>query len=76
MKEKLAELAHQQWSGWMEYFFSKCMIHDDGTATIPKWTVERWKLQLKTSYLDLSEQEKDSDRNEAQRMISVIKMVD
>ncbi len=22
--EKLAQLAHQQWSGWMEYLFSKC----------------------------------------------------
>jgi len=67
MKEGLAELAHAQWSGWMEYLFSKCTSNADGTMTIPKWAVDRWKRQCDTLYADLSEEEKDSDRAEADK---------
>jgi len=65
LRETLAELAHSQWSGWMEYLFSKCTLNQDGTATMPKWAVDRWQKQVETAYADLSEKEKDSDRTEA-----------
>ena len=71
MREKLAALAHQQWSGWMEYLFEKSTRNEDGTVTIPKWAVDRWVRQIRTSYRDLSESEKDSDRVEADRVIEV-----
>ena len=71
--ERLAELCHEQWSGWMEYMFSKC----DGTAlpgyrVIPEWAEKRWTRQLLTPYAELSEEEKDSDRKEAQRFIDLL----
>ena len=72
MREKLAEFAHKQWSGWMEYLFSKCSVNNDGTATIPKWAVDRLTRQINTNYENLDEQEKESDRNEADGMIDVI----
>jgi hypothetical protein len=72
MLEKLAELAHIQWSGWMEYLFSKCTFNEDGTATIPKWAVDRWKRQIATDYKDLPEEEKESDRNEARRVMELL----
>jgi len=65
MREKLAEFAHKQWSGWMEYLFGKCTLNEDGTATIPKWAVDRWTRQLLTPYENLDEPEKESDRKEA-----------
>jgi hypothetical protein len=34
-REALAELAHEQWVGWMRYMFSKSQFNDDGTVTIP-----------------------------------------
>ena len=71
--EQLADLAHQQWSGWMEYLFSKCTENQDGTVTIPKWAVERWKRQIETKYIDLPEEEKESDRDEARRVLEVFK---
>lgn len=72
MKEKLSEYAHNQWSGWMNYLFSKCEINEKGEATIPKWAVDRWKNQIQTPYDKLSEEEKNSDRIEADGMIKIM----
>lgn len=73
VKERLAEYAHKQWSGWMEYLFSKCVLKADGTAIIPAWAVDRWKRQIDTAYDNLSEQEKESDRKEAEGMLEIIR---
>ncbi len=73
LREELAEYAHNQWIGWMEYLFKKSIDNQNGTVTIPKWAVDRWKTQCKTNYQDLSEQEKDSDRSEAIEMLTIIK---
>lgn len=71
-REALAELCHEQWSGWMQYLFEKCEENKDGTATIPKWAVERWSRQMKTKYRQLSENEQNSDRAEADRFLALI----
>lgn len=76
LREQLADLAHQQWSGWMEYLFSKGTVNDDGTWTMPAWAVERWRRQMQTSYAELSEQEKNSDREEADRVLALIGLMD
>lgn len=68
--EVLAEYAHQAWSGWMEYLFSKCEPKfREGSLEIPSWAVERWKRQMTTPYTDLPDGEKESDREEARRML-------
>lgn len=79
-REKLAALAHEQWSGWMRYMFNRCarqVINNyyDNTkeVIIPGWAVERWTRQMNTPYEDLPEEEKESDRNEADRVIQLIK---
>lgn len=69
--EALANLAHEQWSGWMEYLFEKSTKNTDGTVTIPKWAVDRWKKQMTTPYAELTEEEKESDRVEARKMLSL-----
>lgn len=72
MREQLAELAHEQWSGWMEYLFEKGIFNKDGTWTMPRWAVKRWTCQMKTPFSQLSNEEKDSDRKEADRFIAII----
>lgn len=72
MREKLANLCHEQWSGWVRYMFSKGTFNDDGTWTMPAWAVERWKRQMETPYAELSESEQNSDRNEADKFLSVL----
>lgn len=70
--EALAEYAHEAWSGWMQYMFSKCERQDNGTFVIPRWAVERWWRQMKTDYSDLPESEKASDRAEATKMMDIM----
>lgn len=72
MRERLAKLCHSQWSGWMRYLFSKGTFNDDGTWTMPKWAVDRWMRQMNTAYAELLDDEKDSDRFEADRFLEVI----
>ncbi len=73
LREQLAEYAHIAWSGWMEYLFEKSISNSDGTVTIPKWAVDRWSKQCNTIYGELPDEEKESDRHEADRMIVIIK---
>ena len=68
-REILAELAHAQWTGWMEYLFQKGTHNEDGTWTMPAWAVARWKRQTETPYADLSFDEKESDRKEADKFL-------
>ena len=71
IREKLAEYAHEAWAGWMQYLFSKSKYNADGTLTIPKWAVQRWERQMATRYKDLPEEEKKSDRDEADKMLDI-----
>lgn len=71
-RESLAEYAHDAWSGWMRYLFGKSTRNQDGTITIPAWAVDRWTRQAGTKYADLPENEKDSDRAEADKMIGIM----
>lgn len=71
-REELAKYAHDAWSGWMEYLFGKCTINRQGDCVIPREVYKRWYRQMKTSYADLPENEKESDRYEADRMLKIM----
>lgn len=60
--ESLADDEHKKWSHWMAYLFSQGVANGDGSMTIPKDKVDRWQRQAATGYLDLQEDEKESDR--------------
>lgn len=70
--EHLAEKEHASWSHWMDYLFSRCQQNADGSATIPTDLVVRWQAQAATPYAQLSEKEKQSDRNRVEKIIPII----
>jgi len=72
LREGLAEYAHDAWAGWMKYMFEKGTLNEDGTYTMPAWAVMRWQRQANTPYAELPEEEKESDRLEADRMIEIM----
>ena len=79
LREKLAALAHEQWSGWMRWMFKRGkfvpMKYDGVFQTVwvmPGYLRERWERQMKTSYDRLTNDEKESDRTEADRVLVVI----
>ena len=71
--EELANYEHNRWSRWQRHLFDKCRINKDGSLTIPKEFVDRWNRQINTSYFDLSDEEQKSDKEEAVRIINIIK---
>jgi hypothetical protein len=75
LREQLAALAHEQWSGWMRYFLSKCE-RADGSFAIPYDYLRNIKRQMNTPYVELSEREKDSDREEADKVLVLIGLMD
>lgn len=71
VEEALADLCHKQWSGWMEYLFTKGHFNEDGSFTINTESTQRWVGQMETDYNDLSEKEKESDRIEARKFMKL-----
>lgn len=70
--EKLADKEHDSWARWMDYLFEKSTIDTEGNALIPAGLVERWMRQAKTPYADLTEREKQSDRDEVAHILPII----
>lgn len=71
--EALADKEHASWSHWQSYLFSVCEQHEDGSMTIPAALVDHWERQIATPYADLSEREKQSDRNEVAKILPIIR---
>jgi len=67
--ENGAALEHNRWASWQKYLHSLCKKNADGSLLIPKDRVARWERQLKTSYSDLSEEEKEFDRIEVRKYL-------
>jgi RyR domain len=72
LMEKLADVEHERWSHWQRYMHSKCERSDDGSLVIPAHLVDRWESQMNTPYSGLSEEEKESDREQVRRYLSII----
>ena len=70
--EALADGLHSAWTSWMIYLFSQCEQQSDGTQVIPREKVKHWKRQMTMLYPDLTEREKQSDRQEALRLLPLI----
>jgi len=72
LRERLAEVAHQQWSGWMRHLFDRSTFNEDGTVTMSKEDALRWLRQIATPYSELPEEEQESDRKEADKVLAMI----
>lgn len=70
--EDLAAIEHDRWSHWQRYVHDKCEATEDGGLLIPAQLVERWSVQMNTPYAELSEQEKESDRDQVRRYLPTI----
>lgn len=72
VREALAAYAHEAWSGWMIYLFSRTTVEHNGDIRITHADYERWRRQMTTAYADLPESEKESDRAEADKMLAIV----
>ena len=70
--EALAAYSHESWVRWMEYTFGEASLNVDGSFTVSGESYRRWGRQLHMSYAELSESEKESDREEARRILKLV----
>lgn len=61
LREMVAEIEHEQWVHWTVYMLDNLTPEN----------IERWRRQTETPYSELSEEEKDSDRKWADRILSL-----
>ena len=76
--ERLAFLEHNRWSDWQRYLHSKLKKVEtrlNGTEyyLLSGDLYKHWERQIDTDYKDLSEKEKDSDREQVMRYWKLIK---
>lgn len=70
--EELASVEHERWAHWQRYLHSRCSRQSDGSLTIPADLVQRWESQMTTPYAELSESEKESDREQVRRYLPLL----
>ncbi len=70
--ERLAAIEHERWAHWQRYVHDHCERKGDGSLVIPAELVARWEIQIETGYPELSEEEKESDREQVYRYLPTI----
>ena len=71
-REALANYAHEAWTGWTKHLFSKCSMQSDDTLAIPPDVVDRAQRQMATKFIDLPDEEKASDLEQADAILRVL----
>jgi hypothetical protein len=68
LREKLAAIEHERWASWQNYVHSFLTWSKDLQAwVLPHEWKDRWQMQINTPYSHLSEEEKQSDRDQVDR---------
>lgn len=70
--EQLAAAEHERWAHWQRYMHSKAIRNSDGSLTIPAELVSRWERLMETPYAELTEDERESDREQVQRYLPLL----
>lgn len=71
LREKLADIEHQRWADWQAWCHK--ILRENCPSPELEAVLERWDKQIATPYKDLSEQEKQSDRDQVDRYLPAIK---
>lgn len=70
--ELLAAAEHERWARWQQYLHDQCEVRIDGALVIPAELAIRWATQIATPYERLSEDERESDREQVRRYLPII----
>ena len=71
LREALAAYAHDAWAAYMNYHLSKCE-RGDGSFAIPYDYWRALRHQIIRPYAELSDEEREWDRKEADKMLAIV----
>ena len=69
--EQLSAIEHERWADWQKYVHNICELKSEGLL-IPNKSVRHWNRQIQTPYSNLSEAEKQSDRDQVARYLPLL----
>jgi hypothetical protein len=75
LTEQLAAAEHARWTHWQRYVHSKAERLPDGSLVLPADLVAHWERQMATDYAQLTEQEKESDRDQVRKYLPLIQLL-
>jgi hypothetical protein len=67
--DDLAAIEHERWAHWQRYLHDQAERRNDGALILPADLVTRWEAQIARTFAQLSESEKDSDREQVRRYL-------
>lgn len=70
--EDLATVEHERWARWQKYMHSKGERQADGGLVIPANLAAQWDRKMAASYAELTEPEKESDREQVRKYLPII----
>lgn len=70
--ESLAAIEHERWSHWQRYMHSKGVRQPDGSMLLSAELTDHWERQMETPYVELSDKEKESDREQVRKYLPLI----
>lgn len=72
--ELFAEREHIRWAKWQNYLHTFLVWNENAQSyTLPQEKKEHWESQIRTPYSQLSEKEKDSDREQVKPYLNYIR---
>lgn len=70
--DELAAVEHERWAHWQRYVHRQATQQSDGSLRLPADLVARWERQIATKYSELTENEKESDRDQVRKYMPLI----
>lgn len=70
--DDLAAVEHIRWAHWQRFVHEQASRLPDGSLLLPAELVARWERQIETSFEELTETEKESDREQVRRYLPII----
>jgi hypothetical protein len=70
--EQLAAIEHERWAHWQRFMHGKGERKADGSLVLPPDLVSKWERLIETPYAQLTDKEKESDREQVKRYLPVV----
>ena len=70
--EELAAIEHERWAHWQRFMHDQGVRQADGSLVLPAELVTKWDRLIATPYAELTEKERESDREQVQRYLPTV----
>lgn len=70
--EDLAAIEHERWAHWQRFMHEQGRRQPDGSLVLPADLVAKWDRLIDTPYAQLTEKERESDRDQVRRYLPTV----